>query len=121
MGYHEAMKSPRQPIVSAELKALTLTQLESGQKLEGVRVLEAALADIEAKAVTIESVVFESTEISASKLKTGRLSYVLFDNCLLFGSNFDGSDLHRVVLQKGNCSGIVLSDVLIEDVSFVGV
>lgn len=106
------------PIIPDELVDATVSGLSDGQTLGSIRVNERVVSGLVTKSVSIESSIIQGTEISTCRFKQASLSDVIFDNCLLFGSNFDGSGFHRVSIKKGMLSGIVISDAVLKDVMF---
>lgn len=108
----------RPPLLPEELPESTLTTLQSSDHLENVRVVGSVLSGIDAKAISLETVVFEQVEISSSKLKKSSLSDVVFVDGLLFGDDFDGSGWLRVEFRKGMYSGLAATDCSLQDVCF---
>jgi uncharacterized protein YjbI with pentapeptide repeats len=106
------------PIIPNDLQPVSLSGLQDNQQIEAATLRDVTLVDLEARGVLIEESALTDVEISTSKLKKAMLTDVFFKNCLLFGSNLDGSGLHRVSFEKGMHSGIVLSDAALEDVAF---
>jgi uncharacterized protein YjbI with pentapeptide repeats len=95
------MNIPRSPILSADTENLELAEIKAGD--------------------TIDSSVFENIELSGATLKKVSVTDCVFNNCLLFGNDLDGSWLRRIRFKSGMYSGIVLSDSTLTDILFTGV
>jgi uncharacterized protein YjbI with pentapeptide repeats len=106
------------PILPANPSDQDLRGLPPGGHLESLKVTGCELAGIIAKALSIDGVVFENCEISSSKLHKSTLGDVELINCLLFGTDFDGSGWLRIALTGGMSSGLVVTDSTLQDVSF---
>ncbi len=112
------MAEIRPAIIPKGLPERSLKGLETNQKIESSRVVDVCLRAVAANAVSFEGMVLESTEISSCKLRKASLSDVVFQDCLLFGSDFDGSGWLRVEVNKGMHSGMVVTDCNFQDVKF---
>jgi len=110
----------REPIISKELVDLGVDVLDSGDTLASLRVVGSEWQRVDAKAISIDGTVFEASEISSSKLKKASVSDVIFRDCLLFGTDFDGSGFLRVVFERGMLSGLAVTDCSLQDVIFEG-
>ena len=108
----------RVPIIPADLRVRTLRKLSNNEHLESLRVKDCVLGSNDARAMAIDGVVFENDEISSCKLRKSSLADVVFTNCLLFGTDFDGSGWLRVELTGGTFSGLALSACSLQDVKF---
>jgi uncharacterized protein YjbI with pentapeptide repeats len=95
------MNIPREPILSGDTENFDLAEFKAG--------------------ATIDSAVFENVEVSSSALKKMSVTDCVFNNCLLFGNDLDGSWLRRVRFKSGMYSGMVLSDSTLTDILFTGV
>jgi len=92
------MNIPREPILSGNTENVDLAEIKAGD--------------------TVDSSVFENIELSGATLK--KVTDCVFNNCLLFGNDLDGSWLRRVRFKSGMYSGIVLSDSTLVDIAFIG-
>lgn len=109
------------PIIPDELISSTDLTLDDNAHIEALHITDLQLSSIHAKSASLDGVVFENCELSASKLPKTSITDARFNSCMLFATDFDGSGWQRVELKKGMMSGIVLSDTSLKDVSFVGI
>jgi uncharacterized protein YjbI with pentapeptide repeats len=108
----------RDPVISRELSDKSVDSFAQNDQLGSLRVVSSVIQRAEARAVSFDSTLFEQTEISSSKLRKASITDVVFRDCLLFGSDFDGSGWLRVRIEKGMHSGLVATDCLMRDVVF---
>ena len=108
----------RPPILPEHPDARDLTMFVPSEHLESIMVVDCKMAGVVARALSIDGVVFENGEISSSKLRKSTLADVEFQNCLLFGTDFDGSGWLRVTFTGGMSSGLVVTDSTVQDVRF---
>lgn len=109
---------PKKPILHPRLENMRLENLSDQQTLENVHVIDASITGQSASTVIIEASKFEDCEISSCNLEKLALSDVIFKNCLLFGTDLDGSIQHRVSYQGGALSGLIISASSLGDVVF---
>jgi uncharacterized protein YjbI with pentapeptide repeats len=115
-----AIAKPRSPIQPAVLTQTAISDLNDNMQLEGVRVAHTMFSNKEARAISVSGVAFEAVELSSCKLRKASLSDATFTNCLIFGSDFDGSGWLRVETNGGMGSGLVATACTLEDVVFRG-
>jgi uncharacterized protein YjbI with pentapeptide repeats len=108
----------REPVISRELSEKSVDSFAQNDQLGSLRVANGIIQRAEARAVSFDCTIFERTEISSSKLRKASITDVIFRDCLLFGTDFDGSGWLRVRIEKGMHSGLVATDCLIRDVVF---
>ena len=93
--------SVREPILPTELAEKAIDGIKNGNALEAVRVAGVSITGAEARAITVESSEFEGVELSSCLFKKATMTDVVLQDCLFFGSNFDGSGWLRVEFRKG--------------------
>ena len=108
----------RPPVMPRVLRPQTLAGLADGFELEAAVIAGETHTKLVARAVSLEASSLQAVELSSCLLKASSLIDVGLDDCLLFGSDFDGSGWRRVAISGGMSSGLVLSDTVLEDVSF---
>lgn len=115
------MKIAAIPIIPTGLIKAKPKVIEDRYHLESAHIAELALPNTIARGVSLDGVILDKVEISSSKLHKTLLTDVICNECLFFGTDFDGSGLLRIEFNKGMFSGIILSDTGIRDVVFSGV
>jgi uncharacterized protein YjbI with pentapeptide repeats len=117
----KASNVPKPPMISNALEPIVIEELHDGDKFEQISVASAAITDADSLGLEFSVARIIDSEFSSSRFKKSTLMDVQLENCLLFGTNFDGSHLQRVAVAKGMFSGIVLSECNLIDVVFKGV
>jgi uncharacterized protein YjbI with pentapeptide repeats len=112
------MKTVNPPLMPKDLRYELLAEVKGGSSVGQIHCEKLVFTGLEAKNISLDTVIIENSEISSCKFRKSNLSDVIFDNCLLFGTDFDGSGWRRVAIKSGMYSGVVLSDVSLEDVAF---
>lgn len=112
------MKWAKPPLHPVALTPQQLQDLTDGALIEGAHITSAVMTGQSGRRINFDSCILEHSEISSCQLKKADLIDVEFNDCLIFGTNFDGSSWQRVVIKSGMQSGIVLSDATIKDAVF---
>jgi uncharacterized protein YjbI with pentapeptide repeats len=119
--YDPEMNSPlkvRRPIISVQPESLTVDHIEDSVRIGPGRLDGGFFARSQAKSISIDGAVLAAVEISSSSLRNASIDDCVFNRCLMFGTSFDGSGIHRATFVGGMYSGVVFSDCTIKDVIF---
>ncbi len=104
--------------IPQQLTRFTGATLAGEQDLSGVLVEDADFSSTDLNAVSIEAAMLLRVSLETSKLKHFNLTDVYAEDCLMFGSDLDGSGWLRVEVKGGNFSGLIVSDASFEEVVF---
>lgn len=114
---HHAAVAPVAPDLSAELRALEIDSLASGDTHEELALTGTALAAQNAGGVSFHEARWTNVDISGSRLEQLELRDCALDVCDL--ANLDGrrANLTRVSIENSRLTGIELNEAVIRDVT----
>ena len=96
------------PVTDNEVRAAVLERLATGQSLEGLRLVQADLHEIDFKGASLVGLDLQKAKLAGAKLQEARLSQAGLVGADLTGADLSGADLGRADLSRAVLDGAKL-------------
>ena len=111
---------PHRPELPADLQHATLEELSHDATLTEIELEDAALADQNARGVTVQTAKLARVDLGGSRLEHLRIGDALLSACNLANVHARGAHLKGVAVQGSRLTGMALPQGRLTDVVFQG-